>query len=349
MRRATASAALLSALALGRGADAQEAHAEAARRVLVAQAQRAADDGDHARAVELLTRAAQVRTSPSLRQFLVDELLETRAWLRAYVEAVQCQREATADATLPYRREILRDCVRAEARARPHLAQLVVNAPEDAPTLRVRAAGADVPRAFWGVQFPVASGAVVLDANTDDGRTFRAELTLGEGETRTVTVVLSPAATRTVVTPPPPPLPPTPPPSLPPPPPRPLVFVAPTPSSRPMRTAAWVSVGIGAAGAVTGAIAMGLLSVRAEEFNAMTTCGEAEPSRGAPGCAEAYDRTVTTRAAFVTGWVIAGVGVVAGAVLHAVASRSARVATAPPAWWIAVTPEAPGAAFGATF
>lgn len=358
-RTLSTSVTALALLAWARGASAQEATAEAARRELIAQATRASDHDDHARAVELLDRAAQVRMSTSLRQFLADELVHTRAWLRAYVEAVQCQREANADAGLAYRREILRDCARAEARARPHLGQLVVNAPADVIALRVRAGGAEVPRAFWGVQYPVSAGTLLVEATADDGRTFRTEVTLPEGQERAVTITLPPP-------PPPPPRVPDPPVIVPPPPATQVVVNRPPPVTTPprtppgrtgtdapppaFRTAAWVALGVGAAGVAAGVVTTVLAGARAADFNAMSVCGEAEVNYGAAGCAEAYDRAVTMRTLAVTSWVVAGLGVATGAALFVLPGSSNRTgAHTPPRWWIAAGPGSVGASVGARY
>ncbi len=338
-------------------ATAQDATAEAARRDLISQAERASDANDHARAVELLTRAEAVRSSTSLRQFLADELALTGAWLRAYVEAVQCQREAAADRHLRDRRGIRRDCARIEARARPHLAQLIVQAPADAPTLRVTLAGAEVPRSLWGVRYPVAAGTCVVEASSEDGRRFRQELTLSEGGEATVTVALSapPPSPTPAVTPPPAP------------PPRvaeapratesprvteaPRVIEAPrVTTTRPFRTAGYVALGVGALGIGAGLVATVLASARASEFNAMTACGEADPARGGAGCQDAYDRVSTMQAIGVAGWVVGGVGAVVGGVLIALPGRPASAARdAQRSWWLATGPGELGLAMGARY
>lgn len=343
-------------------ASAQDATAEAARRDLISQAERASDANDHARAVDLLTRAEAVRSSTSLRQFLAEELSFTGAWLRAYVEAVQCQREASADRHLRDRRGLRRDCARIEARARPHLAQLIVQAPSDAPTLRVTLAGSEVPRSLWGVRYPVAAGTCVVEAASDDGRRFREELSLPEGGEATVTIALS--------APPPPPTPavtprPSPPPQATEPPrvaaaprveaaPRialaPRAIDAPRATTRPFRTAGYVALGVGALGIGAGLVATVLASARASEFNAMTACGEADPARGGAGCQDAYDRVSTMQAIGIAGWVVGGVGAVVGGVLVALPGRPSSAARdAQRSWWLASGPGELGVALGARY
>jgi len=318
-----AGVAALSMVVGARTALAQEATAEAARRELISQATHASDHDDHPRAVELLTRAGQVRMSTSLRAFLAEELAETGAWLGAFSQAVECQREANADERLHHRREILRDCARLEARARPHLGQVVIEAPAEPPSLRVRVAGVEVPRAFWGVQFPVASGVHVVEASADDGRFFRTEVTIPEGGQRAVAVTLPPAVAVVVA----------PPPIAPPEPVRPVVPVAPSrdlrveappPRSNGLRTAAWTAIAFGAVGVGAGVAATVLARGAATRFNERTECGEAETNRGAAGCAALYGDVSTMQSIAIAGWIVGGLGLAAGAVLLALPNGASR-------------------------
>jgi hypothetical protein len=351
--RTRATIALCAALAWAPAAVAQDATVEAARRELISHAEHASDRGDHAHAVELLTRAAAVRASTSLRQFLADELALSGNWLRAYTEAVQCEREATADRHLRDRRDILRDCARISSRARPHLGQLVVTAPDDVASLRVRVAGVEVPRALWGVAFPVAAGDTAVEASADDGRTFRESVTVAEGQERALRVVLPPIAPHVAQVAPAPPAA------------RvaapltlqrgtaPVRLVAPAPRGRPaqpLRAVAWSALGLGVVGLGVGVAATVLTGDAADTFNATGACGEAEPSRGGDGCQSAYDRVTTLHAIAVTGWIVGGVGAVAGAVLLAIPGRAASSARGmTSSWWLASGPGDVGASVGARF
>lgn len=353
--------ALCVSLALGFSAPAalaQDGVAEAARRELIAEAERASDRGDHTRAVELLTRAAQVRMSPSLRQALADELLETRAWLRAYAESVLCQREANADPRLQYRADILRDCARVEARARPHLAQVVVQAPSDVSSLRVRVGGAEVPRAFWGVPYPVSPGPGEVDAQTDDGRSFHGAVTFAEGQTQTVAIAL----TTPVVTPVAPPVATVVPPAAPPVAPPVERTVAPpvvrtvtppvarpeAPPANPLRIAAWSALGAGALGLGVGLVATVIARSAASDFNNNPACGELDANRGAAGCDALYGRASTMQSLAVGGWIVGGLGVAAGAVLFALPG-TARRASAGGGWGLAGGPGDVGASLVGRF
>lgn len=347
--RTRTTVAVCAALAWSPIAAAQDATVEAARRELISHAEHASDRGDHARAVELLTRAAAVRASTSLRQFLADELAQTGDWLRAYTEAVQCEREATADLHLRDRRDILRDCARTSSRARPHLGQLVVSVPIDEPSLHVRVEGVEVPRALWGVAYPVAAGDTTVEASTDDGRTFHETVTVAEGQERALSVALPPPAPRVAVAAPAAP----PAPRAVPPPTAPARLVEPTPSARPaqtLRAVAWSALGLGVVGLGVGVAATALMGRAADTFNAMGACGEAEPARGGDGCQAAYDNVTTLRAIAVTGWIVGGVGAVAGAVLLAIPNRAASSARGMASgWWIASGPGDVGASLGAHF
>lgn len=344
--------ALCAALAWAPAAAAQDATVEAARRELISQAERASDRGSHhAQAVDLLTRAAAVRTSTSLRQFLADELARTGNWLRAYTEAVQCEREATADVHLRDRRDILRDCARISSRARPHLGQLVVTAPVEEPSLRVRVAGVEVPRALWGVAYPVAAGDTTVEASVDDGRAFHETVTVAEGQERALSVALPPPAPRVaVVAPAAPParraLPPSPPPA-------PALAASSQRRARPsqpIRAVAWTALGVGVVGLGVGVAATLATRAAADAFNAMGACGEAEPARGGDGCQATDDCVTTLHAVAVTGWVVGGVGAVAGAVLLAIPNRAASNARgATSGWWLASGPGDVGASVGARF
>jgi hypothetical protein len=344
----------LSMVIITRAALAQEATAEAARRELISQATHASDHDDHPRAVELLTRAGQVRMSTSLRAFLAEELAETGAWLRAFSQAVECQREANADERLHHRREILRDCARLEARARPHLGQVVIEAPAEPPSLRVRVAGVEVPRAFWGVQFPVASGVNLVEATADDGRVFRTEVTIPEGGRRAVSVTL-PAVVVVAAVPTPiaQPVP-----TAPSEPSRVVASVVPSrdlhvdapPRSNALRTGAWTAIAFGAVGVAAGVAATVLASGAATRFNERADCGEAETNRGASGCEELFSEVSTMQRIAITGWIVGGLGVATGAVLLAIPSgASRRGARASRGWSIASGPGDVGASLVARY
>jgi hypothetical protein len=206
---------------------------------------------------------------------------------------------------------------------------------------------------LWGVAFPVAAGDTAVEASADDGRTFRESVTVAEGQERALRVVLPPIAPHVAQVAPAPPAA------------RvaapltlqrgtaPVRLVAPAPRGRPaqpLRAVAWSALGLGVVGLGVGVVATVLTGDAADTFNATGACGEAEPSRGGDGCQSAYDRVTTLHAIAVTGWIVGGVGAVAGAVLLAIPGRAASSARGmTSSWWLASGPGDVGASVGARF
>lgn len=105
---------------------AQNAPRDAERNALIAQAGALRTAGDHARALELATQAGQIRMSPSLRLFIAEEhealgsLPGGAAHFReAFSMALRCMQETSANASLPYRNQILQSCTDIATRRRP--------------------------------------------------------------------------------------------------------------------------------------------------------------------------------------------------------------------------------------
>ena len=92
---------------------------DALRRDLIAQAERARDEGDHARAAGLAERAAVIRVSPSLSLMLAQEHAALDHAAVAHGHAVRCVADATADAALRNRDRILRLCHELVLRTEP--------------------------------------------------------------------------------------------------------------------------------------------------------------------------------------------------------------------------------------
>lgn len=216
MKIQTMACGALVALALAGPALAQETPSEIARRDLIAQAEQARTAGDHARALDLATRAGRLRMTPSLRLLIAAEHLTLEHWLEASNSAGHCRREAEGDATMNNRAQVLEGCGAIERQARAHLGQLVVRAPDPAPPgLAVRVGDTALDAALWGIAYPVVPGTAVVEATASDGSTFRSEVTVAAGESRDVVVALvpperppAPAPVEAVVVrrPPPPPV-----------------------------------------------------------------------------------------------------------------------------------------------
>jgi hypothetical protein len=97
----------LTTLAWGYPALAQTTN-DALRRDLLAQAEQARDPGDHARSVDLATRAAQLRMTPSLGLMIAQEHEQLGHVVEAIDYARRCASDAAGDGTL--RERIARNC-----------------------------------------------------------------------------------------------------------------------------------------------------------------------------------------------------------------------------------------------
>ncbi len=203
MNRRIAPAALLAAIALaGAGAAAQEGPADVARRDLIAQAEAAAAEGDHARAVQLGERAAQLRVTPSIQYFLAREHLALDHPVEALGYSGACARAAEADLTLRNRDGVLVACRALVTATEGRVGRVTVRVPPDAPAgLTVRVRGATFPAALYDVAYPVTPGAVVIEANAPGHLPIRLEVTVTASRTVAIDVRLEPVP---VAAPPPP-------------------------------------------------------------------------------------------------------------------------------------------------
>ena len=152
---------------------------DAARRALIEQAREASRAGDHARAVELATRAMGVRATPSLRYFLARELLTLGRAVEALEAAGECAARARVDATVPDQLELLARCEAIAREAEAQVARLTVRVPSPAPDgLQVHVGGAPLAVSLYGLAVPVAPGAVDITATAPGRRPFRTTRTL---------------------------------------------------------------------------------------------------------------------------------------------------------------------------
>lgn len=321
---------------------AQAGTEELARRQLLIDADAARNSGDHARALDRAQRAGQIRMTPSVRLLIAQESEALLAQpghdenvLVALTAAESCVAEATSSLTLDRRDDILRGCRNVAERMRPRIARVQVGVPAPSPAdVRVRVNGVEVPRALWGVDYPVLPGNVVVEASVPDGRTFRESHVTPAGSSWGVTVEFPAAA------PPPPP-----------PPPERHVEVTPPPAPRPLpppprrSVMPWVVVGAGAAVALSSAIFFGLQQSAQSDRERLcpndASGGGACPSTDAltqATSAQSSERTYNT-----VGWVLAGVGGAAaiGGVVWALTSRGDASPPRTALRW-SVTPTADG-------
>jgi hypothetical protein len=172
---------LCAALAFGTTAAAQSGPAEVARRDLLRDADVARTAGDHARALDLATRAGQIRMTTSLRLLLAQEHEATGHLVDALDHASGCAREAEADATMRNRQQVQGICQALVASITPRVGNLVVQVSSPPPGLVVRVAGHEVNPALYGVAFPVMPGSVAVEVGGEGVVASREEVQVRAG------------------------------------------------------------------------------------------------------------------------------------------------------------------------
>ncbi len=208
---------------------AQTTPTEIARRELLDQAEAARLTGDHARALELASRAAQLRVTPSLRLLIAQEHTAVGHVLEALDQSSVCAREAAADAAMNNRERILEACRALAASLAQQVGRVVVRVPAAPEGTVVRVAGTEVSAALWGVAFPVVPGEVTVTAEAPGATAFQRVVTVAAGASEDVEVALVVTARRPPVVIAPPPV------------------VAPAQPARGPGAGPWIVLGVGAA------------------------------------------------------------------------------------------------------
>lgn len=171
-------------------AAAQTSPTEIARRDLLDQAEAARAAGDHARALDLATRASQLRVTPSLRLLLAQEHQALGHVLEALDQSASCAREAAADTAMNNRERILEACRALSASLAPQVGRVVVHVPDPPAGAVVRVAGSELNSALWGVSYPVVPGVIEVDAEGPGGARAHRTVTVAAGATEEVEIVL---------------------------------------------------------------------------------------------------------------------------------------------------------------
>src|SRR5215831_11629105 len=102
---------------------------DATRRKLLDTAKKAHLAGNHAQALSLAARAAEIRSTPSVRQFIAEEQYEVGQLENSTNNAELCVIEATEDKALRHREEILADCQELIVQLKKSVARIVVSLP----------------------------------------------------------------------------------------------------------------------------------------------------------------------------------------------------------------------------
>ncbi len=223
---------------------------DALRRDLVAQAEQARDSGDHARALDLSSHAAQIRMTPSLALLIAQEHEQLGHVVDALDYARRCVSDASRDGTLHNRQRITRNCRELVTSLSSQVARVTIRlaAREDSATVRVGTQ--TIPPAAWGVPVPVDPGEVNVTASSPDGRRFAQTVRATRGGVVEVEVVLT-MPTASNVSEVPPVVGPAPAPES-------AAVVAPTPLLPGRRAAVgagpWIVVGVGAASLIAAGV-----------------------------------------------------------------------------------------------
>lgn len=176
------------------------ASALAARRALLDRAQAASQANRHAEALDLAEQAARIELTPSLRMFLAQERAATGAFSAAMEMAETCVREATHNATLERRDNILTECRRVARASQAHVALVTINAPGGLRSDAVLRLGTrPISASELGVPIPVDEGALELTVTAGTIEPMRQTLRLAGGSMQTLTVPerFAPEATTT--------------------------------------------------------------------------------------------------------------------------------------------------------
>lgn len=177
-------------LAWAPAASAQTSPTEIARRDLLDQAEAARAAGEHARALDLATRASQLRVTPSLRLLLAQEHQALGHVLEALDQSTSCAREAAADTAMNNRERILEACRALSASLAPQVGRVVVHVTDPPAGAVVRVAGSELNSALWGVSYPVVPGVVEIDAEGPGGAHTHRAVTVAAGATEEVEIAL---------------------------------------------------------------------------------------------------------------------------------------------------------------
>lgn len=314
---------LVSMAAVGE-AQAQENPAEIARRELIAQAERARQEGDHTRALDLALRAGAVRWTPSLRLLAAQEHNASGHLLDAYGMALTCTREAEADPAIRNRDRVVGACRSVADSLEPRVGRLILRVRDPAPAgLQVRIAGAVLPPALWGVAYPVLPGVVRMEATAPDHASVRNEISVVAGEVSETTLDLArlppeplnrPPMTVTGV---------------------PAAAVPPTvresASGRALRTLGWIGIGTAVVGVGVGGLALGLREESASAFN--RECPAGPTGSLSAVCQSRIDTGSTLSSVMISGFIVGGAATIAAVVLL-VAAPPSRGAEAPARAWV---------------
>jgi hypothetical protein len=177
---------------------------DAVRQEVLAQAEQADRAGDHARALDLATRAGRMSMTPSVRFFIAQQEAALGRTAEALNDAMICQRDVASGTAVRNRAFFQHRCSDLETSMRSRIGRVVLHVPTPTPSgLRVRISGREVSDAFFGIPYLVSPGEVPVEASAPGQGSFRSSLEVAVGQTVEVNVALTNAAPAPTGVPPP--------------------------------------------------------------------------------------------------------------------------------------------------
>jgi hypothetical protein len=280
--------------------------------------------GNCAKALESFRAVAEVKSTPQVRMHIAQCEEKTGD----YVKALGSYRLALVDAQAGKVKDVIELANESIAALEPKIPSITIGRGEGAGVASIRLDERELGGTEIGSKMPVNPGPHVIEATSPGMRRFRTELSLGDGEKKTIEVILTPVADPG----------PGPDPTV-----EPTATAPPPPTSSPMRTAGFVIGGIGLAGLALGGAFIGVRQGTLSELE--SKCGA--DHKGCPPDANSVIARGELESNLVNGGLIGGgVLVAVGLILVVVAPKSEPAATA--AKWLGITPGVAGSRQGAT-
>jgi len=129
-----------------------------------------------------------------LRLFIAEEQEEVKQLAEAFQNAQQCAREAKLDADTKLRDKVIERCNRLEARLKPKVSWVVVDAPKAPAGMTVNVSGRQLNHASIGWPYVITPGKVTVEATAPGHTPYRLEIEVPEAQQVRVTISLAPEA-----------------------------------------------------------------------------------------------------------------------------------------------------------
>ncbi len=265
-------------------------------------------------AADKLDRAYQALRVPSLGLWSARALEKNGKLVAAAERYLEVQRLDPGTGDVAVQKAAQADAKTEHAALEPRIPSIVIELEgASANEVKVTANGVEVPSSLIGIKRPVDPGTVILEAQ-HGARTAREEATLGEGETKTIVLRFSASTTPTVVGP-----------VVTTEQPKPVTddqAAKPAASGSGLRTVGFVTLAVGGAAVVAGAVTGGLAMAKRGSIDGCE--GNRCPPSARASVGEYNDLRTISSVCFIGGGVLAATGLV----LVFTAPKSAKPAAA---------------------